>query len=122
MEALDDAIRLRVVRGSAVAFYTERKHLRSPKVGLELTSAIEHNTPGQTKPCNPTVQQGSCASFHCHVGYSFTPASVAVETCEEVTERIRLGKWDNNVYMNVVETAVRDGRTCGMRPWCVAGF
>ena len=52
----------------------------------------------------------------------FSPAIVAVETCEEVTERMRLGKWDNNVYINVVEMEVRDGRTCGMRPWCGAGF
>ena len=54
--------------------------------------------------------------------YSFSPTGVADDTCEEVTERMRLGKWDNDVYINVVETEVRDGRTCGMRPWCVAGF
>ena len=35
---------------------------------------------------------------------------------------MRLGKWHNNVYMNVVETEVTDGRACGMRPLCVAGF
>ena len=70
------------------------------------------------------VQQGSCARFHWHVGhgYSFNPAGVPVDTCEEVTERMRLGKWHNNVYMNVVETEVTDGRACGMRPLCVAGF
>ena len=70
------------------------------------------------------VQQGSCARFHWHVGhgYSFNPAGVPVDTCEEVTERMRLGKWANNVYMNVVETEVTDGRACGMRPLCVAGF
>ena len=50
MEAFDDAIRLRMIGGGAVALNTKKKHERSPEVGLELTTAVGHNAPGKTKP------------------------------------------------------------------------
>ena len=74
-----------------------------------MTTAIGHNTHGADQTLKSNRSTGSGARFRCQVGhgYRFSPAGVAVDTWEELTEPMKLEKCANNVDMNVAETAVR---------------